>query len=162
MGFNEPDIAAQANLSPSAAVEAWKKYLQPYAGRVKLGSPSVCNSPEPLMGLNWLAEFLDACQGCTIDYITIHWYGLANDEGVQNFKNHVAKAKDSAQGRDVWITEFQPNGSVEEQSYFIGKVLPWLDDPSNGVKRYAYFEVDGILAGEGKLTELGARYAASS
>lgn len=162
MGFNEPDIVAQANLSPSAAVEAWKKYLQPYAGRVKLGSPSVCNGAEPLMGLEWLTAFLDACQGCTIDYVTIHWYGLANDEGVQHFKDHVAKAKDAAQGRDVWITEFQPNGSVEEQSNFMGKVLPWLDDPSNGVKRYAYFEVDGILAGEGKLTELGARYAASS
>lgn len=162
MGFNEPDIIAQANLSPSAAVEAWKKYLQPYAGRVKLGSPSVCNGAEPLMGLKWLTAFLNACQGCTIDYVTIHWYGLANDEGVQHFKDHVAKAKDAAQGREVWITEFQPNGSVEEQSNFMGKVLPWLDDPSNGVKRYAYFQVDGILAGEGKLTELGTRYAASS
>ena len=162
MGFNEPDIVAQANLSPLAAVEAWKKYLQPYAGRVKLGSPSVCNGAEPLMGLNWLSAFLDACQGCTIDYITIHWYGLASDDGVKHFKDHITKAKHTAQGRDVWITEFQPNGSVEEQSDFMGKVLPWLDDPSNGVKRYAYFQVDGVLAGEGKLTELGARYAASS
>lgn len=162
MGFNEPDIAAQANLSPSTAVEAWKKYLQPYAGRVKLGSPSVCNGVEPLMGLNWLSAFLDACQGCTIDYVTIHWYGLANDDGVEDFKDHVTKAKDTAKGREVWITEFQPNGSVEEQSKFMDKVLPWLDDPSNGVKRYAYFQVDEILAGEGKLTELGARYAASS
>lgn len=162
MGFNEPDIAAQANLSPSAAVAAWRKYLQPYADRVKLGSPAVCNGAEPLMGLNWLSAFLDACQGCTIDFVTIHWYGLANDDGVEHFKDHVTKAKDTAQGREVWITEFQPNGSVEEQSNFMGKILPWLDDPSNGVKRYAYFQVDGILAGEGKLTELGARYAATS
>lgn len=114
MGFNEPDIAVQGNLSPSTAVEAWKKFLQPYAGRVKLGSPSVCNGAEPLMGLNWLSAFLDACQGCTIDYVTIHWYGLANDDGVEDFKDHVTKAKDTAQGREVWITEFQPNGSVEE------------------------------------------------
>ncbi len=161
LGFNEPDIAEQANLLPPAAVTAWKTYLEPYAGKVKLGSPSVCNGPEPTKGLQWLSTFLDGCSSCTIDFIAIHWYGLANDEGVKDFKDHVAKAHVIAKGRSVWITEFQPSGSVEQQADFMAKILPWLDDKSqSGVERYAYFQVDNILASDGKLTKLGSVYAA--
>lgn len=159
LAFNEPDLPQQANLTPEQAVEAWREYLEPYAGKAKLGSPAVCNGGGE-MGLNWLARFLAACSGCTIDFIAIHWYGLASDDGVGHFKEHVGKAVQAAQGRPVWITEFQPNGSPEEQARWLKQVLPWLDDEAqSGVERYSYFQVDNILVNGGSLTELGNQYA---
>lgn len=156
LGFNEPDLDSQANLSPSEAADAWLKHLEPYAGKIKLGSPAVTNGQKAGRGLNWLSEFLDACRhNCTIDFIAIHWYGHVGDEGLQKFKDHIAKARETANGRPVWITEFQPKGDQTE------KILPWLDDQGkSGVDRYAYWKVDGFLASGNKLTESGAVYAA--
>lgn len=159
LGFNEPDLPDQANLTPEQAAEAWHEYLEPYAGKAKLGSPAVCNG-DGKVGLNWLAKFLEACSGCTIDFIAIHWYGLANDDGVGFFKEHVGKAVNAAGGRPVWITEFQPNGSPEEQARWLEQILPWLDDESqSGVERYSYYQVDNILVSGDSLTELGKKYA---
>ena len=160
LGFNEPDIPAQANLSPDLAKQAWIEYLEPYAGKAKLGSPAVCNGPAP-MGLTWLSAFLDTCgSSCTVDFINIHWYGLATDDGVADFKDHVSRAAKVAGGREIWITEFQPSGSVADQAAFMDKILPWLDDSQSGVARYAYYQVDAILASGSGLTELGTKYAA--
>lgn len=64
-----------------------------------------------------------------------------------------------AGGRPIWLTEFQPSGSDAEQAKFLGAMLPWLDDKSNGVERYAYFKVDTMVNGGG-LTETGTTYAA--
>ena len=162
LGFNEPDLPAQANLSPEAAVEAWKTYLEPYAGKAKLGSPAVCNGNDHNMGLNWLSSFLSACgDHCTVDFIAIHWYGLATDAGVADFKDHVAKTKAACGGREIWVTEFAPSGSPDEQADFLSQILPWLDNTNeSGVSRYAYYQVDGILASGDSLTKLGGVYAA--
>lgn len=161
LGFNEPDLPAQANLSPEAAVEAWTTYLEPYAGKAKLGSPAVCNGNDVNMGLNWLTSFLNACGNrCTIDFVAIHWYGLATDDGVADFKKHVGKAQAACGGREIWITEFAPSGSPEEQADFLSQILPWLDDTNeSGVARYAYYQVDNILTSGDSLTKLGNVYA---
>lgn len=161
LGFNEPDLDSQANLSPSEAADAWLKHLEPYARKVKLGSPAVTNGQKAGRGLNWLSDFLDACNGCTVDFIAIHWYGHAGDGGVQKLKDHIATARGTAKGRPIWITEFQPQGDQTEQADFLEKILPWLDDKvESGVDRYAYWKVDGFLASGNHLTESGAVYAA--
>lgn len=41
LAFNEPDNKGQANMSPQAAADAYLAYMQPYAGKVKLGGPAV-------------------------------------------------------------------------------------------------------------------------
>lgn len=84
--FNEPDHSAQANLSPAAAAAAWKQYIQPFAGKVKLVSPAVTNGAAP-MGLTWLDNFMSACSGCTIDAVAIHIYDSATN--VDYFKNYI-------------------------------------------------------------------------
>ncbi|KAL8999229.1 MAG: hypothetical protein Q9169_001894 [Polycauliona sp. 2 TL-2023] len=163
LGFNEPDLPEQANMDVGAAVDGWMQYIEPFHakhnGDVKLGSPSVCNGPEQHLGLSYLKSFLDSCSGCHVDFITIHWYGLANDDGVRHLKEHIAKAQEVADGRPIWLTEFKPDGSDEQQAEFLGKVLPWLDDKSNGVDRYAYFKVDFMVNGA-SLTQAGSAYAA--
>ena len=53
MGFNEPDHAEQANLTPEAACTAWKEYMNPIASShpdVTILGPSVTNGGAP-MGL---------------------------------------------------------------------------------------------------------------
>ena len=163
LAFNEPDLPAQANMDVGQSVAGWMDYMEPFHtkhnGAVKLGSPSVCNGPEQHMGLSYLKSFLDSCGGCHVDFIAIHWYGLATDEGVQNLKDHIGKAQAVAGGRAIWLTEFKPDGSDEQQAAFLDKMLPWLDDKSNGVERYAYFRVDNMVSGA-SLTQAGSAYAA--
>jgi hypothetical protein len=51
MGFNEPDHAEQANLSPAAACSAWKEYMNPIASShpdLTIIGPSVTNGPAPM------------------------------------------------------------------------------------------------------------------
>ncbi|KAI4147831.1 MAG: hypothetical protein L6R39_003001 [Caloplaca ligustica] len=163
LAFNEPDLPAQANMNVGQSVQGWKEYMEPFHekhnGAVKLGSPSVCNGPDQNQGLAYLSSFLASCDGCHVDFLAIHWYGLASDEGVQNLKDHIGKATDIAEGRPIWLTEFQPLGSDEQQAEFLNKILPWLDDKSNGVERYALFKVDVMVNGN-SLTQAGAAYAA--
>ena len=160
LGFNEPDLGSQANMTPDHATQTWKEQMEQYAGKVKLGSPSVCNGGGPVgngatIGLNWLNNFLKSCSDCTVDFLTIHWYGQAWE--VEGFKNHVSDAKKLANGKPIWITEFKPEGSAEEQTKFLEEILPWLDSES-GVERYAVFQVDGVLTNGNALSDIGKMY----
>ncbi|KAL9037838.1 MAG: hypothetical protein Q9214_005523 [Letrouitia sp. 1 TL-2023] len=165
LGFNEPDLPAQANMNVGECVDGWLQYIEPFAkqygGKVKLGSPSVCNGPDANQGLQFLGDFISQCSSCTVDFLSIHWYGLATDDGVQNLKDHIGKAQAIAGGRDIWLTEFKPDGSDEQQKNFLDKILPWLDDKSNGVARYAYFRVDNMVNGN-SLSPVGQAYAGSA
>ncbi|KAL1584008.1 hypothetical protein WHR41_07425 [Cladosporium halotolerans] len=141
--FNEPDLGSQANLTPQEAADAWRTYMEPFAGKAKLCSPSVTNGGGD-MGLNWLSSFLESCSDCTIDCLNVHWYDSA--ENVEYFKKHVNDALDLADGKkDVFVSEFAATGSDDQISTFLETVMPWMDDMSN-VGGYAYF-----MAGEGKL-----------
>jgi hypothetical protein len=48
--------------------------LSSFNSKMYLGSPAVTNSaPSDTSGLGWLAKFMDACEGCTVDFINVHW-----------------------------------------------------------------------------------------
>jgi hypothetical protein len=66
-------------MSPQQAATAWKQYMQPFAGRVKLVSPAITNGAPPNMGTGWMDQFLKACTGCTIDVIAFHIYDSATN-----------------------------------------------------------------------------------
>ncbi|KAG8525674.1 uncharacterized protein KY384_000434 [Bacidia gigantensis] len=145
LGFNEPDIADQANLPPGAAVDAWNTYLQPLkSGNVQLGSPQVSNgvgtnpATGQAYGLDWLSSFLGKCSGCSIDFIIVHWYGCTDgcsvDTDVSSFKDFVGKAVALAAGKKVWITEFARVAGASGADDFMAKTLPWLD-AQGGVER---------------------------
>lgn len=72
LGFNEPDLAAQANCSAKDAAEVWKRVLQPLKRKgYRLGSPAVTNGPD---GKKWLGDWWAACAGgCDPDFMTVHW-----------------------------------------------------------------------------------------
>lgn len=156
MSFNEPDNSGQANLSPEAAATAYKKYMQPYAGKALLGSPAVTNGADG-MGLDWLDAFFTACDGCTINFVPIHWYATADSTAY--FQEHVANASTVAGGKPVWVTEFgATDASDADVSTFLETVMPWMDEQSF-VERYSYFMVsDGMLVNDGSVSSYGSTY----
>ncbi|RDW83050.1 hypothetical protein BP5796_04541 [Coleophoma crateriformis] len=158
MSFNEPDLAAQSNIGYADAAAGFLTYMQPFAGKAKLGSPAVTNGGSP-MGLTYLKNFINACSSCTIDFVAIHWYDSATN--IEYFKNYVAEAYTAGGNRPLWITEFGcSSGTDAEINTFLQTVLPWLDEQTY-VARYAYFMAsDGVLLSSGTtLSTLGETYA---
>lgn len=154
--FNEPDHWEQANISPQVAADGYKQYMQPYAGKAKLGAPSVTNGGGQ-MGLNYLSNFLNACSGCTIDFINVHWYNGGNTEA---FKKHLQNAYEVGGKRPVWITEWQAPGSVPEQVAFLKEILPWLDS-QDWIERYSLFMAsEGLMMSGNGLSEVGKAFIA--
>jgi hypothetical protein len=155
LGFNEPDYSGQANLGYAAAAAGWLTYMEPFAGKAKLGSPAVTNGADP-MGLTWLANFVSSCSTCTIDFVCIHWY---NGGTAADFQAYITKAYAAGGNRPLWITEFEASGTDAEKQTFLETMLPWLD-ASDMVERYAYFMAsDGNLISGTSLSTLGNTYA---
>lgn len=162
--LNEPDQPGQKALTdPASAAAAFKQYMNKYAApNVKLGSPSVTNGVVNGMGLEYLKKFLAACQGCTIDFVPVHWYGCGDgcsvDQDVALFKKQIEDAIAVAAGKPLWIPEFQRLGDLTSQKAFLEVVLPWMDGKTE-IARYAYFMVkDGFLLTNGQLNEVGLAY----
>ena len=146
-------------MSPSDAAEAYKTYMNPFAGRARLGCPAVTNSMEPGQGLGWLKDFLTACNGeCHIDFFPVHWYDPNGN--MDSLKQHLSQAHDLADGKSVWLTEFGLSGvgSQDAQVAFLNQALPYLDETSY-VERYAYFGVfDGSLLDGDAVSPAGQVY----
>lgn len=165
LGFNEPDlcIGGSACMDVASSVKAWKAYMQPFAGKALLGSPAVTNGGAPY-GLTWLSNFIDQCTGCQIDFIVIHWYSN-KWAGANYFKSQVEAARQVANGRPIWVTEFgldYSDGTYTDADVqaFLEEVMPWMDEQSD-VHRYAYFmDTNNMLmnsAGTG-MSDTGAIY----
>ena len=154
--FNEPDLPAQANMSPDEAASAWKTYMEPFAGKAKLCAPSVTNGGGD-MGLTWLSNFMKSCSDCTIDCVNIHWYDSA--ENTDYFKSHIGDAAKIAGDRKIFISEFGATGSDDQISSFLEEVMPWMDS-NDSVDGYAYFMAsEGKLVSGGEQSAIGKTYA---
>lgn len=166
LGFNEPDMSHQANMSPSDAVSSYLNYITPYAGQATLISPAVSNGNGPTQGLNWLKTFMDSCGECNIGGLAVHWYG----DSAEDFKNHVSKAIDLGNQygiSEIWVTEFALNsalsgGDPSKSADFLQQVMPWLDSQPN-VARYSYFmcATGYLLDSPNTLSISGQSYASS-
>jgi len=163
MGYNEPDLAGQANMDPKTAAVLWKTYMEPFAGQVKLISPAVTNgngmdSTGRFYGLDWLLQFKSYCTGCTIHAYALHWYETATNTGY--FENHFTNATKVLNG-NIWPTEFYPTtGDDAGKAAFFNTVGKWLESQSF-VERYAAF--GAFNSGFGQLisgTQLNAPGAA--
>jgi hypothetical protein len=167
LGFNEPDMSSQANMSPSDAAGYYKQYITPYAGKAKLISPAVTSSTDSGLGLSWFESFIGDCSDCSISGLAVHWYGNTADE----FKSFVTQAVDTASAHslsEVWITEFALSADASGTSdlatttAFLNEVIPWLDSQS-GVTRYSYFMcAEDYLLTSSALNEAGQAYTSSS
>ena len=123
-------------MNVTEAVAACKKWMQPLAGKVKLGGPAVTNGVGEGMGISYMEQFMGNCTGCTVDFIPLHWYGSVLDPA--SFKSYVQSFWQQF-GRPLWITEFGTTSGTDAQIISLLKIgLPWLDKQTY-VHRYAYF-----------------------
>lgn len=168
MGFNEPDHAEQANLSPEAACSAWKEYMNPIASAhpdVTILGPSVTNAGASNMGLGWLSSFHEVCPDAIVHATNIHFYDIYESATIDRFKAHVEKAA-ANYGKPVWVTEFGLNpgsASQEQAASFLKDAMAYLD-ASDKVQGYSWFMVgtgeNQLNSGTG-LSAVGQVYAGS-
>lgn len=160
LAFNEPDNPAQSNMDPGYAAQMYMQYMMPFVGKAALGAPAVCNGPA---GITWITSFLSACEslGCQIDFVPFHWYDDASN--VQYFYDYFGDAMKAAQGRQVWITEFEAYGSPQDQINFMNTILPWLDQEDQ-IYRYAWFgaQAGSLVNTDASLTNVGGMYMGDS
>jgi hypothetical protein len=170
LGFNEPNFFEQADLSAQEAAALWPQVEQIAAQRgLALVSPAVnfcgddasktgpCHDTSPF---DYLEHFFDACSGCRVDFVAVHWYNCDGDS-LQWYLGEFKRF-----GRPIWLTEFAcaygGDSSVTGQEQYMREAIPLLEDDAD-VFRYAWFSADAIaearlIEGDGALTELGQLY----
>lgn len=134
LAFNEPDLNTQSNLSPAVAAKSYMQYMQPFAGKAVLVSPSITNGAAP-MGFAWLQSFLGNCTGCTVDAVALHWYDSATNFAYLQW--YLTQAWQTF-GKPIWLTEFGASGTDAQVSAFLEQAIPWLD-AQPWIARYSYF-----------------------
>ncbi|KAL9112767.1 MAG: hypothetical protein Q9227_003070 [Pyrenula ochraceoflavens] len=173
LGFNEPEIPSQSNLTASHAATEWLTHIQPLRApphNIRVGSPGISSAPQ---GVEWLTEFLRLIRagGSDIDFYCFHWYG----ETLGQFYDYIwSTYYRLGPDRPVWITEFAPTNWSEERPLgrehveeFARKSWEYLDG-LEWVERYAWFGAmrDAgnvgkhvrLLDEKGDVTELGKVY----
>lgn len=166
LGMNEPNEGTQSAMSPQDGANMWKSYIQPLKSQgYTLISPACTNAPS---GKQWIHDFLSACQGCTVDAVAMHWYGI----NYQDMINYITDFHTTF-NKPIWVTEFacqdfsgrnQPCPNVYE---FMGKVQDFMNNAPY-VVAYAAFgvmhdmynvnPVNQLLNGADQPTSLGWNY----
>jgi hypothetical protein len=177
LGFNEPNFKAQANLTPQQAAADWPKVeaLAKPLG-IPLVSPGLnfcgsstntsgCSDPSVTDPYSWLKDFFEACTGCEVDYVAVHWYNCdlpslqgyieGNSSGLEGFVQF---------GKPIWLTEFScdTTHSAADQKTYLQAAVPWLESDPH-VYRYSWFSASNIpnallMNTDGTLTDLGMTY----
>jgi hypothetical protein len=145
LGFNEPDMAGQANMTVNKALDLWPR-LQ--GTGMRLGAPAVATGGNVAGG--WLDRFMKgaAARGYKVDFIPLHWYG-------SNFNATAATAQlksyllavHNRYHKPIWLTEYAlidfSTGTPRyptpaQQVAFVKKSTAMLAG-LNFVQRYAWF-----------------------
>ena len=144
LGFNEPDLPEQADLTVEEALDLWPRLE---STGLRLGAPAVAYGGDTPGG--WLDRFMAGAEerGLRVDFIPVHWYGA--DFGpdatahLRSYLDAVAERYD----KPVWLTEYalidftgpEPRyPSEQEQADFVRASTAMLEDLSY-LERYAWF-----------------------
>lgn len=145
LGFNEPDLGSQSNMTVSQALDLWPKLM---ATGMTLGSPAVSSGAATPGG--WLDQFMAGAKarGYRVDFIAVHWYGGDFDTGpaVQQLESYL-QAIYARYHLPIWLTEFALTSysggtatfpAEAQQAAFLTAATKMLDGLSY-VQRYAWF-----------------------
>lgn len=140
MGFNEPDLTDQANLSLSQVVGLWRTLEQKYPN-LKLLAPA----PSGGNG-NWIVDFRNRYYSTygtfpRLNGLAVHCYAWYASDCINQTKQFESWAN-SWGIAEVWVTEFSlspyapssPAQSLQEAQTFIN----WMTNETK-VTRYAWF-----------------------
>jgi hypothetical protein len=144
LGYNEPDVVQQANMTVDQALDLWP--LLEGTG-LRLGSPATAGDPS-LAG-SWLEHFMDgaATRGRRVDFVCVHWYGAGVDAAAEAADlERLLRAVYQKYQRPIWLTEFAlvrwtprvafPAPGAEAE--FVRKAVPILEGLPF-LERYAWF-----------------------
>jgi hypothetical protein len=148
LGFNEPDMDGQADMTVETALSLWPKLQET---GMPLGSPAVAYGGDTDGG--WLDRFMDGAKskGYRVDFITLHWYGSDFSEAsVNQFLGYV-DAVHKKYDKPIWVTEYglmnfsgSPKYPTPAQAVaFIKGTTKGLESRSY-VQRYAWFGLPAI------------------
>ncbi|MEU4558029.1 sigma-70 family RNA polymerase sigma factor [Actinoplanes sp. NPDC023936] len=103
LGFNEPDLAEQSNMTVEAALDTWPKLE---ATGMNLVSPAVAFGGDTAGG--WLDRFMTGAseRGLRVDAIALHWYGSDFSKAAVNQFLGYVDAVHERYRKPIWITEF--------------------------------------------------------
>jgi hypothetical protein len=145
LGFNEPDMSGQANMSVAQALDRWPQLM---ATGMTLGSPAVASGAATPGG--WLDQFMAGAKarGYRVDFITVHWYGgdFATNSAVQELESYL-QAIYARYHLPIWVTEFALTNfsggtatfpTEAQQAAFLTAATKMIDGLSY-VQRYAWF-----------------------
>ncbi|HUI91481.1 MAG TPA: glycoside hydrolase family protein [Chitinivibrionales bacterium] len=152
LGFNEPDLGSQANMTVAQAISLWPKLIS---------TGLILGSPAPSSPGTWLDDFMSqaAANNYRVDFICLHYYAPPNAaNAVSALKTFLTNAYNKYQ-KPIWLTEFGApdcktlgwcgsNAAALTQAQvdtFVPQVIAMLEDLSF-VQRYAWF-VDASQAG---------------
>jgi hypothetical protein len=168
LGFNEPDLSDQSNMTVDEALALWPK-LESIG--LPLGSPAASWPTR-----DWIYSFMDKAiaQNRRVDFICVHMYvGLDDVDFVK-----VLRALYEKYHKPIWITEFatadQDATTIEANRYtaeqvqaFMQRLLPQLDTIPF-IQRYSWFSgsptstrlwPSALVKADSTLTPLGKYYA---
>jgi RNA polymerase sigma factor (sigma-70 family) len=145
LGFNEPDMTSQSNMSVQQALDLWPQLM---ATGMTLGSPAVSSDAATPGG--WLDQFMQGAKarGYRVNFITVHWYGgdFSTGPAVQQLESYLQAIYD-AYHLPIWLTEFALTDfaaqgpvypSQAQQAAFLTAATKMLAGLSY-VQRYAWF-----------------------
>ncbi|WP_232792282.1 glycoside hydrolase family protein [Actinacidiphila yeochonensis] len=145
LGFNEPDMAGQSNMTVDQALSLWPALES--AGTV-LGSPAVAYGGDTPGG--WLDRFMTGARqkGYRVDFVALHWYGgdFTTAEAVDQLRSYLQAVYDRYH-KPVWLTEFAltdfSTGTAryptdQQQAAFLSAATRMLDGLPY-LQRYAWF-----------------------
>jgi len=144
LGFNEPDMSGQSNLTVSRALRLWPRLM---ATGMSLGSPAVAIDAATRGG--WLDRFMRgaAARRYRVNFIAVHWYGadFATGQAVRQLQQYL-QAIHARYRLPIWLTEFAlirfgasvSYPSPRQQAAFVTAAASMLRR-LRFVQRYAWF-----------------------
>jgi hypothetical protein len=118
LGFNEPELPDQSNMSPELAANEWLRWIEPLRKNgIRAGSPGISSAPQ---GVVWLKEFLQRVRdgGSDVDFYCFHWYGVELGQFYDYIWSTFYQMPD--QGKKVWITEFASEYFIWQRGGLMG------------------------------------------
>jgi uncharacterized protein YkwD len=173
LGFNEPDLAEQANMTVEQALDLWPRLQET---GLRLGSPGVAANAD-VQG-SWLDRFMAGAaeRKLKVDFLAIHWYGADfSDRSTDQLMGYL-KAVNDKYHLPIWLTEFglinytgEPEFPTSEQlSAFVTKTTAALESTTY-VERYSWpfllakdkFQAIGLYHEDGTPTAAGTAFKAA-
>jgi len=166
LGFNEPDMASQSNMTPAQALSLWPQLM---ATGMQLGSPAVADDGATPGG--WLDQFMSGAtaRGYRVNFITLHWYGsdFATGAAVSQLQSYL-QAVYARYHLPIWLTEFAlanfggspTTPTQQQQAAFLTAATAMLQGLPF-VQRYAWFGLQATPA-DGSMGLFGSGPAATT